>query len=421
MCSICYVVNKAKQREKNKLYLENVYVNILLSGYNTYIFNKLLLNEFITENINMKKLNFNRRKFLKYTATTATGIGLLSAFPKDAFASAKPLADEAKDSEVKYKQNPDDPRIKFSVIGINHGHIYSQVDAVMRGGGQLISLYAKEPDLVAAFTKKYPQVKAAASEKEILEDKSIQLILSAAIPVDRAGIGIRSMQHGKDYMCDKPGITSLEQLAEVRRVQKQTGRIYSIMYSERFENKATVKAGDLVKAGAIGKVIQTIGLGPHRMNAGTRPAWFFDRKYFGGIITDIGHACKQVMKYFSQCHAAFLEANYRIDMLANSSYPYFLQQRISSDEGHLSNAQALDLFINYKSPDLRLLILSHLSKNNNNPELVETLFNQQAGDTQIVVASRYEATPVFCISGDNVSVNSKSKRRAADKRQLSLF
>ena len=140
-----------------------------------------------------------------------------------------------------------------------------------------------------------------------------------------------------------------------------------------------------------------------------------------GIITDIGHACKQVMKYFSQCHAAFLEANYCIDMLANSSYPYFLQQRISSDEGHLSNAQALDLFINYKSPDLRLLILSHLSKNNNNPELVETLFNQQAGDTQIVVASRYEATQIFCISGENVSVNSKLKRRAADKRQLSLF
>ena len=301
------------------MYLENVYVNILLSGYNTYIFNKLLLNEFITENINMKKLNFNRRKFLKYTATTATRIGLLSAFPKDAFASAKPLADEAKDSEVKYKQNPDDPRIKFSVIGINHGHIYSQVDAVMRGGGQLISLHAKEPDLVAAFTKKYPQVKVAASEKEILEDKSIQLILSAAIPVYRAGIGIRSMQHGKDYMGDKPGITSLEQLAEVRRVQKQTGRIYSIMYSERFENKATVKAGDLVKAGAIGKVIQTIGLGPHRMNAGTRPAWFFDRKYFGGIITDIGsHQFDQFLFFTNSDNASIVSSQ-----TANAAHPQY--------------------------------------------------------------------------------------------------
>ena len=216
----------------------------------------------------------------------------------------------------------DDPRIKFSVIGINHGHIYSQVDAVIRGGGQLISLYAKEPDLVAAFTKRYPQVKLAASEKEILEDKSIQLILSAAIPVDRAGIGIRAMQHGKDYMSDKPGITSLEQLAEVRRVQKQTGRIYSIMYSERFENKATVKAGELVKAGAIGKVIQTIGLGPHRMNAATRPAWFFDRKYFGGIITDIGSHQFDQFLFFTDSDKAEIVSS-QTGNVAHPQYPNF--------------------------------------------------------------------------------------------------
>ena len=141
-----------------------------------------------------------------------------------------------------------------------------------------------------------------------------------------------------------------------------------------------------------------------------------------GIITDIGHPCKQVIKYFSQCQAAFLEANYCADMLANGSYPYHLQKRISSDEGHLSNAQALDLFINYRSPDLRLLILSHLSKNNNKPELVDALFNQQAGDTKIVVASRYVATPVFCIEGNALIVPPKSKRRVVqDKRQLSLF
>jgi len=267
----------------------------------------------------MKESNFNRRRFLKYSATTATGLGLLSAFPKETFASAERLADEISDSELTYKQNPDGPRIKFSVIGINHGHIYSQVDAVIRGGGQLVSLYAKEPDLVAEFTKKYPQVKISGSEKEILEDKSIQLILSSAIPVDRAGLGIRTMQHGKDYMSDKPGITSLEQLAEVRRIQKQTGRIYSIMYSERLENKATVKAGDLVKAGAIGKVIQTIGLGPHRMNAGTRPAWFFDRKYFGGIITDIGsHQFDQFLFFTNSDKAGIVSSQ-----TANAAHPQY--------------------------------------------------------------------------------------------------
>jgi predicted dehydrogenase len=111
--------------------------------------------------------------------------------------------------------------------------------------------------------------------------------VSASIPVERAPLGIRVMRHGKDFMVDKPGVITLEQLTEVRRTQEQTHRIYSIMYSERLENRATVRAGELVKAGAIGKVIQTVGLGPHRLNAATRPAWFFELEKYGGIICDI--------------------------------------------------------------------------------------------------------------------------------------
>jgi predicted dehydrogenase len=182
----------------------------------------------------------------------------------------------------------DKPRIRFSVIGLNHGHINSQTRAVVRGGGELVSFYAKEPELAASYSKDFPQAKLAGSPKEILEDKSVQLVVSAAIPEERAPLGVEVMRHGKDFMVDKPGITTLEQLAEVRRVQEQTHRIYSIMYSERLENKATVKAGELVKAGAIGKVIQTIGLGPHRLNLKTRPPWFFERNRYGGIICDIG-------------------------------------------------------------------------------------------------------------------------------------
>ncbi|MEO6724209.1 MAG: Gfo/Idh/MocA family oxidoreductase [Blastocatellia bacterium] len=185
-------------------------------------------------------------------------------------------------------QNPAKPRIKFSVIGLNHGHTNGQTETVLRGGGELVSFYAKEPDLATAFTKKFPQAKLARSEKEILEDKSIQLIVSASIPNERAPLGIEVMRHGKDFMVDKPGITTLEQLAEVRRVQAQTHRIYSIMYGERLENRASVKTGELVKAGAIGKVIQTIGLGPHRMNPKTRAPWFFELEKYGGIICDIG-------------------------------------------------------------------------------------------------------------------------------------
>ena len=119
----------------------------------------------------MKESKFNRRKFIKFTATTATGMSILSAIPKNVLAAA-PLADERSVSKKEIAKTPADPRIKFSVIGINHAHIYSQVEAVTRGGGQFVSFYAKEPDLVASFTKRFPQVKLAASEKEILEDKS---------------------------------------------------------------------------------------------------------------------------------------------------------------------------------------------------------------------------------------------------------
>src|SRR5687768_5996004 len=169
-------------------------------------------------------------------------------------------------------------KIRFAVIGLNHGHINGQTTAVIRGGGELVAMFAKEPDLADAFVKRFPQARRARTESEILEDRSIQLVVSAGIPDERAPLGVRVMQHGKDYMVDKPGITTLEQLAEVRRVQAETRRIYSIMYSERFENRATVKAGELVQAGAIGRVIQTIGLGPHKTNPKTRPAWFFERE-----------------------------------------------------------------------------------------------------------------------------------------------
>ncbi len=245
---------------------------------------------------------FDRRKFIKDTATAATGMALLSALPKKSLARFR-----------------DEPRIRFSVININHGHIYGMTDAIIRGGGQLVSFYAKESELVAAFSKKYPQAKLAANKKEILEDNSTQLILSSAIPVERAPLGIEVMKHGKDYLVDKPGITTLEQLAEVRRVQKETKKIYSIMFSERLENRATVKAGDLVKDGAIGKVIQTIGLGPHRISLTSRPSWFFDRKYFGGIITDIGSHQFDQFLFFTGSTSADIVAS----QVANVNHPQY--------------------------------------------------------------------------------------------------
>jgi len=258
----------------------------------------------------MEEAQANRRRFIKKSVTSAAGLVGLSSLSQEVLAASVP------DQRGLVVENPNRytgyagaARIRFAAIGLNHGHIYSQVEAVIRGGGQLVAFYSKEPDLAAAFAKRYPQVKQAKNEKEILEDQTIQLIVSSIIPDERAPLGIDVMRHGKDYMVDKPGITSLEQLAEVRRVQKETRRIYSIMYSERLENPATVKAGELIKAGAIGNVIQTIGLGPHRMNPKTRPDWFFDRRRFGGIICDIGsHQFDQFLFFTGSSQAEVVAA-----------------------------------------------------------------------------------------------------------------
>ncbi len=268
----------------------------------------------------MKDPQFNRRNFIRNTAATATGLAFLSALPKKTMARINSSTAESNSAFPDVYSG--DTRIRFSVIAINHGHINSMVDAVIRGGGQFVSFYAKEADLSADFAKRFPQVKIAASEQEILEDPSIQVVLSSAIPVERAPLGIRVMQHGKDFLVDKPGITTLEQLAEVRKVQKETKRIYSIMYSERFENRATVKAGELIKAGAIGKVIQTIGLGPHRITPKTRPEWFFDKKYFGGVICDIGSHQFDQFLFFTGSTKAEVVAS-QIGNVNHAQWPQF--------------------------------------------------------------------------------------------------
>jgi phosphoribosyl 1,2-cyclic phosphodiesterase len=139
-----------------------------------------------------------------------------------------------------------------------------------------------------------------------------------------------------------------------------------------------------------------------------------------GVFTDIGSTCDHVITHFKKCHAAFLESNYCEDMLANGSYPEFLKKRISGDNGHLSNAQALQLFLKHKSKYLSHLILSHLSKNNNSMKLVEKIFSEQAGSTQIVVASRYKETSVYCI--EEIQQRHTDKRKIkSNQAQLSLF
>src|ERR1051325_6097586 len=151
----------------------------------------------------MKKSAVNRRPFIQTGLGGASAWAALPGLLKTrAAASAGPL-DERPQERPKGRA-----KIKFAVIGINHDHIHSQIEAVRRGGGEMVSFYAKAPDLVAAFTKRYPEARLARGEREILEDGTVQLVVSAAIPDERAPLGIRVMRHGKDYMSDKPGVTS---------------------------------------------------------------------------------------------------------------------------------------------------------------------------------------------------------------------
>jgi predicted dehydrogenase len=199
-------------------------------------------------------------------------------------------------------------RLRFAVICVDHGHIFGQVDALLRAGGELVSFYA-DGGLIEEFMERYPQAPRVDDRRRILEDPSIRLIVSAAIPCERAPLGIEVMRHGKDYMVDKPGATSLQQLAAVREVQAETKRIYSVWYSEHFETRSTVKAGELVQSGAIGCVITTTGFGPHRLNKATQPDWFFRREKYGGILTDIAsHQCEQFLFFTGASDAEVVAA-----------------------------------------------------------------------------------------------------------------
>jgi predicted dehydrogenase len=210
--------------------------------------------------------------------------------------------------------------VRFGVIGLNHNHIYGMTDQLLGAGGELVSFFAEEPDLADEFGRRFPQARRAREKAEVLEDDSIELIAAAAIPDERAPLGVTVMRHGKDYLTDKTGFTTLEQLEDARRAVRETGRIYSVSFSERFQSRATVRAGELVREGAIGRVVQTVGLGPHRLNASTRPAWFFQRERYGGILIDIGSHQADQFLFFTGSTSAEVVAS-QIGNFAHPEYP----------------------------------------------------------------------------------------------------
>ncbi len=280
----------------------------------------------------MQNRGTDRRDFLKRAGAVGSmaamgSITTLAGGPEIARASSGSIREESLPVQA---EEPPKYHIKFGVCGMSHDHIYGMIGAIQRGGGELVAAWGGEEDKLAAFAKRYPDVKMVKTQAEIIEDPSLQLVLSSQIANERAPIGVKVMRHGKDFLSDKPGITTLDQLAEVRKTIAETKKIYAIMYSERLEVKAAVYAGKLIQQGAIGKVIQTINIAPHQIfqhggvaGGGTgRPDWFWNDVQFGGILCDIGsHQVDQFLYYTGSTQAEVAES--QIANVRHPDHPHF--------------------------------------------------------------------------------------------------
>ena len=212
------------------------------------------------------------------------------------------------------------PPIKFAAVGLNHNHIYGQTKMLLAAGAELAGYVSPEDDLAAEYARSFPDARRIAAYDEVLNDPTIQLVATAAIASDRASIAIEAMRHGKDTLVDKPGATSLEQLAEIERTQRETGRIWAVFFSEHFSVRSAVHAGELVASGAIGRVVQTTGFGPHLANLPSRPDWFFKRAKYGGILADIAsHQIEQFL-FFTGSRSASVVSS-QVGNFANPEHP----------------------------------------------------------------------------------------------------
>lgn len=185
------------------------------------------------------------------------------------------------------------------VIGLDHGHIYGMCNGLTEAGAEITLVYDSDPAKVAQFQQAFPSAKAAASKDEVYAS-NVKMIASASIPLDRGPLGVEAMRHGKDFFVDKPPLITLEHLEQVRQTVRETGQKFFCYFSERLHVEGSVYAQQLLEQGKIGKVVQVMGWGPHRMGPeSSRPDWFFEKDVYGGILTDIGcHQIEQII-FFS--------------------------------------------------------------------------------------------------------------------------
>ncbi|MFG6656150.1 Gfo/Idh/MocA family protein [Scandinavium sp. M-37] len=209
----------------------------------------------------------------------------------------------------------------FAAAALDHGHIYGMCNGLVEAGAQLKWVWDPDPAKVDKFVQQYPQVQIAPSLETLLNDPQVQLIAGAGVPSERCPLGLKVMAAGKDYFVDKAPLTTLEQLEDAKAMVAKTGRKYAVYYSERLHVESAVFAGQLVKQGAIGTVMQTLGTGPHREGEG-RPDWFYDKRYFGGILCDIGsHQIEQFLFYTGNEEAHIVASQVR--NVNHPQYPQF--------------------------------------------------------------------------------------------------
>lgn len=209
----------------------------------------------------------------------------------------------------------------FAAMALDHGHIYGMCNGLTEAGAVLKYVYDPDPEKVKNFCKKFPDAKVASNEAEILNDSSVRMVAGAAITSKRCALGLKVMDHGKDYFTDKAPFTTLEQLQQAKTKVKETGLKYAVYYSERLHVESAVYAGQLIRDGAIGRVTQVIGLGPHRLNASSRPPWFFKRENYGGILCDIGsHQIEQYLFFADVKEATVVQSQ-----VANHDHPEYLE------------------------------------------------------------------------------------------------
>lgn len=236
----------------------------------------------------------------------------------------------------------------FSVIGLDHGHIYGMTNGLLESGATLKYVFDEDIEKAKKFKETYPKCIIASSIEEILKDNETLLVASALVPCQRALFGVKVMQHGKHYFTDKTGCTKLEDLALVEEAYRTTKKRFFVYFSERLHVESAVFAEELIKNNAIGKVVQVIGLGPHRLNAETRPNWFFNHQEYGGILCDIGsHQIEQFLFFSGANNAVITDSK-----VGNYNHPQYKELEDFGDCSLIGDNGAIGYFrVDWFTPD----------------------------------------------------------------------